>query len=238
MTTVQTARCMEPFESPTGSSPLTVTSYDTALCIIPPKDWWQPVDDLRRLCDKAYGKWPPHANLIYPFVAPENLHKAVHRLKSALRSRELRADQGGLRVSLNATDVFAHRRDNTIFVYDDSLDRANSLKGLRHLILRALGQKANDYHMHMTIGQSRHLDSDFHKILLHEASLLPAIEWDLEHLQILVRKRALGHGDSKSSMKLWGSLNLRSLTFSLASTAFEFYTTPTNSPSHQAGGDA
>lgn len=54
-----------------------LNSYDTALCVIPPKHFWPLLNDLRSLYDKAYEKWPPHINLVYPFVQTENLPRTV-----------------------------------------------------------------------------------------------------------------------------------------------------------------
>ncbi|KAK3955438.1 2'-5' RNA ligase superfamily-domain-containing protein [Pseudoneurospora amorphoporcata] len=72
---------LAPQESPSDSKqpPWTprLTSYDTALAIIPPPHLWPPINSLRALYDKAYHKWPPHINLIYPFVEPGDLEDAA-----------------------------------------------------------------------------------------------------------------------------------------------------------------
>ncbi|KAI1028896.1 hypothetical protein LB503_002360 [Fusarium chuoi] len=56
-------------------------SHETALCVIPPRGLWPSVDRLRSLYDKAYSAWPPHINLIYPFVQPEVLGNAAQALE-------------------------------------------------------------------------------------------------------------------------------------------------------------
>jgi len=60
------------------------------------------------------------------------------------------------------------------------------------------------YQMHMTVGQTLDPESDRHKFLLHKATLVPALDWDVSHLAILIRER---HGAS-SQMKLWGTVGL------------------------------
>jgi 2'-5' RNA ligase superfamily len=60
-------------ESADSLQKLEVTSYETALCVVPPLSYCREVDKLRELYDKAYGRWPPHINLIYPFVGIDHL---------------------------------------------------------------------------------------------------------------------------------------------------------------------
>lgn len=35
----------------------------SAVCIIPPKEVWEDIQELREENDKAYARWPPHINL-------------------------------------------------------------------------------------------------------------------------------------------------------------------------------
>ncbi|CAF1293269.1 unnamed protein product [Adineta steineri] len=43
----------------------------TALCLIPPENVWDQIQSIRSIHDKAYPRWMPHINLIYPFI-PES----------------------------------------------------------------------------------------------------------------------------------------------------------------------
>jgi hypothetical protein len=115
-------------------SPIPVGSHDTALCIVPPKHLWTSADRLRMLYDKAYEKWPPHVNLIYPFVAIESLPDAVESIAFHLKSQS-KVDSK-LSVVLNAADVFPHRHDNTIFIYDSDEKRLSKLKEIRNSICK------------------------------------------------------------------------------------------------------
>lgn len=130
------------------STKLSLTSRDTALCIIPPRSQWSKVDQLRSHYDKAYGKWPPHINLVYPFVQPDALPRAVEAAQSAVTQQ----DRKPFNVCLDAAGVFEHRHDNTVYVHDSD---DSHLKDLRAAVLGALGQHDDGaYRSHMTIGQS------------------------------------------------------------------------------------
>ena len=199
-------------------------TYETALCIIPPKSQWSSVDRLRGLYDKAYGKWPPHVNIVYPFVDVANLENAVDQVQNGL-STWLAAPKTGTvdrRVCLDSAAFFAQRdKQNTLYLTqagDNAFasgppvnpgPRTNwsfsqSLSTLRRDILKAMG-RTNDgkYKMHLTVGQTLDSESDRHKFLLCKAALLPALDWEVSHLAILIRER---HG-AASQMKLWGTIS-------------------------------
>lgn len=181
-------------------------SHDSSLCIIPPKNLWPKFDHLRSLYDKAYEKWPPHINLVYPFVRVENLPNASALVASQLSSMSEDISSDPIKTNLGAADVFPHKHDNTIFIYDNDKERKSRLEKLRKTALRALGQKTSaDYHMHLTIGQSQDINSSAHKSLLQKASLLPATEWTVDRLYILTRERMEIDGHAFSHMKIWGT---------------------------------
>ncbi|WPJ61484.1 hypothetical protein SMAC4_01794 [Sordaria macrospora] len=93
---------LAPQESPSDSKPPPWTpplnSHDTALAIIPPPHLWGPINSLRALYDKAYHKWPPHINLIYPFVSPEDLQDAASLVPfGILEARRERNEMRGIK---------------------------------------------------------------------------------------------------------------------------------------------
>ncbi|KAI1757361.1 hypothetical protein F4782DRAFT_226016 [Xylaria castorea] len=203
-------------EGSSQSTTIPIDSYDTALCVLPPKRLWPLFDCLRSLYDKAYEKWPPHINLVYPFARVEDLPRVSTLIASQMSSTPKDAifPLNGVRICLSATDVFSHRRDNTIFSYDDDEERTARLQALREITLRAMGHiSGTDYRMHMTVGQSQDLNASSHKFLLEKASLLPSVEWTVDKLYILIRTRMEIDGDAFSQMKVWGTVDLT--TFSL-----------------------
>src|SRR3569833_2493064 len=195
------------------SAAIAVGSHETALCIVPPRQLWSSVDRLRALYDKAYQKWPPHVNLVYPFVRVDSLEKAVEQIRSGLAA-DWRPQHGsaGLRVRLDSADVFTHRHDNTIYIHDSDKNRNDALKALRRSVLKALGHKANIFQMHMTVAQSDDVKGDRHKFLLDKVNLLPEVEWDVGQLVILVRERIRLEGSATSCMKTWGTISLADLS--------------------------
>ncbi|KAI7788354.1 hypothetical protein LA080_010687 [Diaporthe eres] len=178
---------------------LSLTSRDTALCIIPPRSQWSKVDQLRSHYDRSYGKWPPHINLVYPFVQVDALPRAVEAVQSAAAQQ----GQKPFNVCLDSASVFQHRHDNTIYVHDQD---DGQLRDLRAAVLRAVGQHDDgEYRNHMTIGQNEDMNASWHQFLLQKARWLPKVEWSVDQLHILVREKSPNGG---SEMKTWATVSL------------------------------
>ncbi|KAI1828464.1 DUF455 domain-containing protein [Xylaria intraflava] len=204
-------------QASSASSTLSLDSHDTAICVIPPQHLWPMFDRLRSLYDNAYGKWPPHINLVYPYVRVESLPRAsalvASRMSTILKHT---FSLGGVNVCLNAVDVFAHRHENTVFLYDNDKERTENLEELRNVVLSALGHaEATNRRMHLTMGQSQSLNAS-HQFLLEKCSLLPTAEWTVDKLYILIRERVLIDKDAYSQMKIWGTFDLTTFSISRA----------------------
>ena len=62
-------------------------AHETSVALVPPDSAWPPIQDARMLVqDKGLWRWPPHANLLYPFVAP-----AEFEVTSSLDNRNIDA---------------------------------------------------------------------------------------------------------------------------------------------------
>lgn len=182
-------------------------STDTALCLIPPRHLWHRIDQLRSLYDKACGKWPPHVNLIYPFVQEERLADAVEVL-GKLDLSSLVEDT--LPICLDEADVFNHRHHNTLYLRPSDGEKGDNLKKLHSRLMDALGRGHDEvYQPHMTIAQSEDVLSDSHGFLAEKVRLLTPFRWDVSQLAVLVRDCERSCTSSgPHNMKHWGSVNL------------------------------
>ncbi|OTB03759.1 hypothetical protein M426DRAFT_321477 [Hypoxylon sp. CI-4A] len=198
-------------------------SYDTALCVVPPKHLWTAVDHLRSVYDQAYKKWPPHINLIYPFVPVHNLTEASESIVLQLQGS---SDTVRPLVRLDSSGWFPNPKKGKVplFLHDQDPSRASDLKQLRESLLGFFGGKETpgNYQMHMTIGQS---DESTKNILLDKATLIPILEWEVDKLYILIRDKDKDHIDDpiSSQMKIWGEIDLKSRTLSTMENPVGFY---------------
>eukprot|EP00960_Hanusia_phi_P021867 647976-Hanusia_phi.AAC.1 len=83
-----------------SSSPSKVVQ--SALCLIPPGELWPRIQQLRAQHDKSFQRWPPHVNLLYPFVPEQDFAAAAARAEEALRGMR------PFNVSLRTMSSFQH----------------------------------------------------------------------------------------------------------------------------------
>lgn len=180
-------------------------SHDTALCIIPPNTSCGDVDRLRELYDNAYGSWPAHINLIYPFVTPESLPQAQQQIQAQL-DRSLDPSEPRT-VTLDEAGLFKHRSNSTVFLQETRSGPNPCLQTLRSMALQALGHKNTAANLHLTIGQTTNNTLFSQQFLLAKARLLPSIDFGVGALAILVRERT-ADANSTHRMRLWGVINV------------------------------
>lgn len=181
----------------------TIDSYETALCVIPPAHDCERIEQLRALYDKAYGRWPPHVNLIYPFVSPELLPQARDRIQAKLAENPQYED---LKVSLDKAGTFTQRSNYTVFVQQQE-SGGSPFALLRSAVLEALGRKSTSHNFHLTIGQTEDKSETSRGFLLGKARLLPRVSFRIGLLAILARERVENQPMGQSRMRLWGIID-------------------------------
>ena len=212
-------------EEISGSKRLATGSHQTALCVIPRPHFCQDVNRLRALYDNAYGKWPAHINIIYPFVSVESLPQAIELIRSKLADLSPDSGYGDIHLQLEKSDHFSHRHDDTIYIAPTAIG-SGGLKSLRNAILESFQLDNEIYRPHLTIGQSRADDTSSRDFLLAKASLLLPIDWHVKELVFLVRERTNELGNASSQMKIWGSIGLADETASEIAKSPKMYAKP------------
>lgn len=181
-----------------------VTSYDTALCIVPPLEQCEHIDSLRELYDKAYGRWPAHINIVYPFVAPEHLPQAQQQIEAQLQ-RSL-GSSTAKSVKLDSAGLFKQRHNSTAVLQESRDSSDGSLETFRSLALQALGHKFTRHNFHLTVGQTEDNSMASLEFLISKVRLLPTLDIKLGSLAILIRERTSGE-HSITRMRLGGLID-------------------------------
>jgi RNA 2',3'-cyclic 3'-phosphodiesterase len=84
-------------------SPLGVNrSSRSAVAIVPPESFWEPINAIRQKYDREIVRWMPHINLVFPFVHPDRLEEERESLAAAV------ADVGPWEVTLGNFRYFKH----------------------------------------------------------------------------------------------------------------------------------
>jgi 2'-5' RNA ligase len=164
------------------------TSNQTALALIVPDHLLSEINSLRLLHDKAFRKWPPHINVLYPFVEPGHLSSAIDNLRKALQKHQFQ----GLEINITDKGTFKHRRNATVFLKPDE-ESETRICMLRSLLVEALGCQDRDgthdgtFRPHITIGQTALIGTALER-LLDQAGKIAAIKWEGFNLAVLKRE--------------------------------------------------
>mmetsp|Transcript_1769 Transcript_1769/g.3332 ORF Transcript_1769/g.3332 Transcript_1769/m.3332 type:complete len:318 (-) Transcript_1769:141-1094(-) len=96
--------------------------HHTALAIVPPVDdidCWTRLNDLRCRCrDKGFYRWPPHINLVYPFIDSSEFALFAEQLTHSM------AKTAPFEVSLSRMDTFGGKNSGVCWL-DPCTDKAN-----------------------------------------------------------------------------------------------------------------
>jgi endonuclease/exonuclease/phosphatase family metal-dependent hydrolase/2'-5' RNA ligase len=172
-------------------SKFNLTSTATALAIIVPTRLQPEINGLRKVHDKAYRRWQPHINVLYPFVEPTRLNGAVELLKSGLAAAE---ELGNLRVDIDDVGVFRHRKNATVFLKPSGVSES-AIRKLRAVLTDALGCEESEgthdgeYRPHLTIGQASLLGGLIEK-LVGKTDKVTKIGWNIKSLAVLKREQS------------------------------------------------
>ncbi|KAL4448021.1 hypothetical protein ABPG75_005240 [Micractinium tetrahymenae] len=131
-------------------------AFTSAVCLIPPRAIWPRIQECRVFNDKSFTRWPPHVNLLYPFV------EARHFPKAAQLCREALAGVQPFEVALRELDWFEHGpRSCTLWVRPE----AEELAGVQAALASAFpqctdlssdpGRGITAFTPHLSLGQWR-----------------------------------------------------------------------------------
>ena len=96
-----------------SSAPLfKLASTQTALAILVPSSLQTEINALRKIHDKAYRKWEPHINILYPFFDASLLSSAISVLRTHLSTNPI----APFSVKIEDVGTFERRRNATVFL--------------------------------------------------------------------------------------------------------------------------
>jgi len=119
----------------------------TALTVILPKENWDKVNSIRKNHDKAYSRWMPHVNLLFPFVPQEKFEEYYEKLQKVL------SGFGPIPLYFNKIGYFEQKNQVTVNL---QLSDDSKLQELFELIRNSIPEvkpKHPEFHPHLTLGQ-------------------------------------------------------------------------------------
>lgn len=135
-------------------------SYKSALVLLPPSSIEAPIESLRKKHDRNFHRWPPHINLIYPFLnqPSSSLQTIKTRIQGAVGNGR------HIELCLSSAGHFLHSKSSaTVWLQPSEKDGANTSTCQTLLDLQAELQKefaecnADDrpFTPHLSVGQAR-----------------------------------------------------------------------------------
>jgi len=125
----------------------------SAVVVMPPKELWGPIQEIRSKHDKAYARWMPHVNMAYPFVPESEFENARAKLINAL------SGFAPFTMTLNTFSFFKQGLGSTVHL-NPVTNPPNALQDLQAILVKEfphcndLSQiSADGFHPHLTVGQ-------------------------------------------------------------------------------------
>lgn len=127
------------------------TNTKSAICIIPPIEYLSHIQDIRSKQDKAYERWMPHINLVFPFLESDKIDESVAKLKTVL------SDVIPFAINFSQFNAFIRKKDANVYLTPDD---SGNITDIYNLISHTLNLPPNErgYHPHLTVGQFKKKD--------------------------------------------------------------------------------
>uniref|UniRef100_A0A6B2L6N7 2'-5' RNA ligase family protein n=1 Tax=Arcella intermedia TaxID=1963864 RepID=A0A6B2L6N7_9EUKA len=149
---------------------------------------WEQIQDIRKKHDKAYERWLPHINLLYPFVQSSQFEIASDMMLKALRSIT------PFQLELNQFGYFANGNTYTIFLKPSHASVRGVLQ-IQSSLLRLfpfcneLNQKSEKgFQPHLTLAQFNS-ESEAKSFLQHLKETFQPIQFELNSLHLISRAK-------------------------------------------------
>lgn len=131
--------------------------YHTALAIVPPSQFHEAVNEIRSKHDKAYPRWMPHINVLFPFIEvddtadPTMMTDVEQQLSAAL------ASVPAFDITLETFNHFSRKGDNLYFLRPSEKCRPQIdvlVRVVDSCLSHSLGSRQKrPFKPHMTVGQ-------------------------------------------------------------------------------------
>lgn len=127
-------------------------TYQSAIVLIPSKELWQPIQQIRRQYDQKVDRWMPHITLVYGFIPEALFEAALPLLEQAL------AQLPPFEVLLDEFQYFEHRKSTTAWLRPVAKPN-NALQQLQAILQPLFPQcneqtsRAGGFHPHLSVGQ-------------------------------------------------------------------------------------
>lgn len=142
-----------------------MTDVCTALTLVIPQQFHDSINEIRKEHDKAFPRWMPHINFIFPFVPTDRFDDVSDKLRAKL--------EGFNPFTLELTEVgfFPQGKNATFHLKPKDISKLKKLFDLITCTLPDVKVKHAEFNPHLTLGQCK--KSDVNSMLADVKSKLP-----------------------------------------------------------------
>jgi 2'-5' RNA ligase len=170
-----------------------VKTTQTALCLIPPENVWEQIQSIRSIHDKAYPRWMPHINLIYPFTPEGNFENIKTHLEPIINRKkpfQIEFDESSF-------GYFIQKDDGcTYHLQPKHITDTVELQKLIQNQISYLIKNKRAFEAHLTLGQTT--TSKISDVLIEMKAKWKTIEFTVDRVYMISREN---HPESLFTIK-------------------------------------
>jgi 2'-5' RNA ligase len=135
-------------------------SHRSALVLLPPSTITAPIEAVRCIHDKQFLRWPPHINLLYPFL--ESPSRSVGNLRNDISMRIEKVTHAikPFRISLSSypPGIFHHSQKNKTIWLDPATQHLYRLQAALRSEFFRIEPARSRFRPHLTVGKATSQD--------------------------------------------------------------------------------
>ena len=159
-----------------------MTDVTTALTLVIPAEFHDSINSIRKQYDRAFPRWMPHINFIFPFVPVEQFNEISQKLQNGLKGF------GGFQLELTEIGYFPQGKNATFHLKPKDTSRIKDLFDIIMKILPDIKVKHQEFNPHLTLGQCKKAEVDG-KIEEVRSQLSKGISFTVDRIFIINRTK-------------------------------------------------
>ena len=204
--------------------------HHSTIALVPPSGpsdtvIWERLQQTRwNLRDKGYYRWPPHVNLVYPFVDPTCYDTVIPALTEAASNIQ------PFRVTLNTVGTFGGRTRGVLWLDPVTSEESNNpIYELQSCLMQALRSAPNNivfssthsrFRPHMTLCHYNNvMDADEKALELSSEWITHPVSFDVNEIYIMERSGNNGQFCVAHTLPLGGGSDTDTVTSSSSSSS-------------------
>ncbi|EMD94773.1 hypothetical protein COCC4DRAFT_203586 [Bipolaris maydis ATCC 48331] len=194
-------------------------SHKSALVLLPPSHITAPIEAVRRVYDKQFLRWPPHINLLYPFlISPSESGKLKDDIRIRIGQVARTIPPFHMSLDSNQPGVFHHTLKNkTVWLGPTTYSNIRKLQAALHseFSVNEVDRDRRPFMPHLSVGKTKSQGgvdtisveiaksiSRFRTHNVEKDNKSTALEWYVDRVHVLERK------DEKDPFKIIGTISL------------------------------